>query len=70
MIVVLVALLSALMFLVAPPPAAPVHFGSACVITAAEVELAASRFVVDADDALPGGPESERRGEAVPRRNP
>ena len=70
MIVVLVALLSAFMFLMAPPPAAPVEFGSACVITEADVEMAASRFVVDLDGGRPGVSESERPSEATPLRNP
>jgi hypothetical protein len=70
MIVVLVALLSAFMFLMAPPPEAPVQFGSACVTTEAEVEMATSRFVVDRDGGLPGGAAPERSKEPTPLSNP
>ena len=72
MIVVLVALLSAFMFLMAPPPPppAPVQFGRACVTNDADVDLSASRFVLDLDGGAVGSGVSEFPVEAARPRNP
>ena len=70
MIVVLVALLSAFMFLMAPPPPAPVQFGSACVTNDADVDLSASRFVLDLDGGAVGSGVSEFPVEAARPRKP